>query len=352
MTGSPAWEAAVDVARLARWMDTQSLESGPILDVVQLTGGTQNILLRFSRGAREFVLRRPPLDARPEVRATIAREARVLAGLAGTAVPHPSLFAACLDEKVLGAPFYLMAPVDGFNASARRLPALHAHDLAVQRRMGFSMIDALLQLGEVDLQAAGLGDFGKPQGFLERQVARWSSQLENYRLHAGWPGPASLPGVADVAQWLEKHRPQASRPGILHGDFHLANVMFSPASGEVAAVIDWELATTGDPLLDLGWLVATWPDASGQGAGTIHVSPWSGFATADELLVYYRERSSRDTAAINWYVVLARFKLGILLEGSYARSCAGQSPEALGIQHHRSALRLFSQAQDLMASLV
>ncbi|MDB5868725.1 MAG: ecdysteroid kinase family protein [Polaromonas sp.] len=347
----PGWQEAVDTVRLAQWMDAQQLESGPILDTVQLTGGTQNILLRFRRGAREFVLRRSPLQARPEVRATIAREARVLAALTGTAVPHPALFAACLDEQVLGAPFYLMAPVEGFNASGSALPVLHAANAEVQRRMGFSMVDALLRLGEVDPQAVGLGNFGKPQGFLERQVARWSSQLESYRVHAGWPGPASLPSVAEVAQWLQTNRPNPSRIGILHGDFHLANVMFSPDSGEVVAVIDWELATVGDPLLDLGWLVATWPDDSGQGAGTIHVTPWQGFPTAAELVTYYRERSPRDLSCIDWYVVLARFKLGILLEGSHARSCAGKSPEALGRRHHASALRLFSQAQGLMARL-
>jgi aminoglycoside phosphotransferase (APT) family kinase protein len=347
----PAWQAAIDVARLAQWMDAQQLESGPVTGAVQLTGGTQNILLRFRRGAQEFVLRRPPLLAGPEVRATIAREARVLAALAGTAVPHPRLIAACLDETVLGAPFYLMGPVEGFNASANALPALHAGSLEVQRRMGFSMVDALLRLGEVDPQAVGLGDFGKPQGFLARQVARWSGQLDGYRVHAGWPGPDSLPGVAQVARWLQAHRPEPSRTGILHGDFHLANVMFRPDSGEVAAVIDWELATVGDPLLDLGWLVATWPDASGQGAGTIQVTPWRGFATAAELVAHYRERSPRDLSSIDWYVVLARFKLGILLEGSHARSCAGTSPEALGRRHHASALRLLGQAQDLMARL-
>lgn len=348
---SKIWQEAVNVARLTQWMDTQQLERGPITEVVQLTGGTQNILLRYRRGVREFVLRRPPLEARPEVRATIAREARVLAALANTQVPHPTLFAACLDEQVLGAPFYLMAQVEGFNASGSPLPALHAGSPEIQRRMGFAMVDALLRLGDIDPQTVGLADFGRPQGFLERQVARWSSQLESYQVHAGWPGSASLPGVTEVAQWLQAHRPEPSRTGILHGDFHLANVMFSPDSGEVAAVIDWELATTGDPLLDLGWLVATWPDASGQGAGTIHVTPWQGFATADELVAYYRERSPRDLSAIDWYVVLARFKLGILLEGSYARSCAGKSPEALGRQHHASALRLFSQAEDLMAQL-
>lgn len=345
-----AWQAAIDADALARWMDRQQLGSGPIVEARLLTGGTQNILLRFKRGTREFVLRRPPLHARPEVCATIVREARVLGALAGSPVPHPALYAACAEDHVLGAPFYLMAPVEGFNASAAPLPALHG-DPAVQQRMGYSMVDALLRLGEVDPHAAGLDGFGKPQGFLERQVTRWRSQLEHYQVHEGWPGPASLPGVAEVAQWLEANRPEPSRTGILHGDFHLANVMFRPDSGELAAVIDWELATLGDPLLDLGWLVATWPDTLGQGAGTIHVTPWQGFPTAGELVEYYRIRSTRGLASIDWYVVLARFKLGILLEGSHARACAGKAPAPLGERHHASALRLLSQARERIEQL-
>ncbi len=346
-----AWQVAVDVVRLAKWMDTLQLESGEITEAIPLVGGTQNILLRFRRGTREFVLRRSSPQARPEVWATIAREARLLGALVETEVPHPKLFATCLDGQVLGAPFYLMSQVKGFNASAKPLPALHANDLVVQRRMGFSMVDVLLKLAEVDPQAVGLDGFGKPQGFLERQVTRWQRQLDSYSVHTEWPGASSLPGVADVAAWLEENRPQASTTGILHGDFHLANVMFQPDCGEVAAVIDWELATLGDPLLDLGWLLATWPDATGQGAGTIRVVPWRSFPTADELLKYYGERSSRDLSSIDWYVVLARFKLGILLEGSYARSCSGQSSPVLGRQHHASALRLFSQAHTLIAQL-
>jgi len=344
------WQAAVDLDKLAQWMDAQHLESGPIIGATPLTGGTQNILLRFTRGTREFVLRRPPLHARAEVCATIAREARVLGALAGSAVPHPALFGACVDDSVLGAPFYLMAPVAGFNASATPLHHLHAQP-QTQQRMGYSMVDALLRLGEVDPFAVGLADFGKPQGFLERQVARWSTQLQHYQVHAGWPGPASLPGVVEVAQWLEANRPEPSRSGILHGDFHLANVMFRDDSAELAAIIDWELATVGDPLLDLGWLVATWPNAEGQGAGTIRVTPWLGFPSAAELVDYYRERSDRDLSALDWYVVLARFKLGILLEGSYARSCAGKASVELGDRHHASAVRLLGQAKDLIAQL-
>lgn len=339
-----AWQAAVDLQRLARWMDSQGLERGEIGEAKALTGGTQNILVRLRRGGREFVLRRPPLHARPQVHATIVREARVLGALAGTRVPHPGLIAACADAEVLGAPFYLMEPIDGFNPSGSPLPAPHAADPALRRRMGFAAVDALLRLGEVDPQAVGLADFGRPQGFLERQVPRWRAHLDSCHEHVGWPGPAALPGVDEVGRWLEARRPQAFTPGILHGDFHLSNMMFRPDGPEVAAIIDWELATLGDPLLDLGWLVATWPDASGQGAGTIRVSPWQGFPDAGELVARYRDFSARDLSALDWYVVLAGYKLGILLEVSHARSCAGKAPRDIGQKHHASAVRLLRQA--------
>ncbi len=338
------WQAAVDLARLARWMDSHGLEAGAIDGARMLTGGTQNILVRFRRGAREFVLRRPPVQPRPEGNKTILREARVLAALASTEVPHARLIASCADSEVLGAPFYLMAPVEGFNASGMPLPPPHARDPAMRHRMGLAMVDALLSLGAVDPASVGLADFGRAEGFLERQVPRWRSQLEGYAVYEGWPGPQALPGVREVGDWLDAHRPAHFTPGILHGDFHLANVMFRLDGPEVAAVIDWELATLGDPLLDLGWLVATWPDRSGQGAGTISVTPWDGFAQAEELVEHYRGRSSRDLSAIDWYVVLASYKLGVLLEGSHARSCAGKAPRETGERHHASALRLLDTA--------
>lgn len=346
-----SWRAAVDFDRLAQWMDGQRLEAGPLEHPQALTGGTQNILLRFRRGPREFVLRRPPLLARLDGNKTILREARLLAALAGTAVPHARLIAACDDSAVLGAPFYLMEPVDGFNASGTPLPALHAADPAIRARMGLAMVEALLCLHAVDHQAIGLADFGRPQGFLQRQVPRWRAQLESYSAYAAYhqgPGAAGLPGASAVGDWLEAHGPAHFTPGLLHGDFHLANVMFRRDGPELAALIDWELATIGDPLLDLGWLVATWPDASGQGAGTIQVAPAEGFVTTEQLIDHYRAGSPRDLSAIDWYVVLACFKLAILLEGSYARTfsqtAADDAATALGQRHHASALRLLTQA--------
>ena len=339
------WQQLVDLERLAQWMDTLGLESGPIEVPRRLTGGTQNLLLRFRRGERDFVLRRPSAELREVGRKTIAREARLLKALAGSRVPHAGLIADCADQSVLGASFYLMEPVQGFNPNdAAGLPAPHAEQPALRRRMGLAMVDALVRLGEIDYEAVGLADFGRPEGFHQRQVSRWLAQLDSVKDYPGWPGAAGLPGLERLAHWLNEHCPQQFQVGIQHGDFHLSNVMFQPDSGELAAIVDWELATIGDPLLDLAWLVVTWPGADGRGAGTIEVHPWDGFCSSDELVAHYRAGSSRSLADFNWYLVLAGFKLGIFLEVSHARACAGKAPKITGEKHHASALRLFEAA--------
>lgn len=334
----------VDLQRLAAWMDGLALGAGPIMEATPLTGGTQNILLRFARGGNRYVLRCPVQGARAEIHHAFRRESRLLTALAQTAVPHPRLIAGCDDASVLGAPFYLMEPVDGFTATPAPLPPRYAADRAWRHRMGLSMVDALLQLGAVDTIQAGLADFGKPDGFLERQAPRWLQHLERCKEQPGWPGPGALPDVGCIADWLTAHIPATCVPGILHGDYHFGNVMFHHDRPELAAIIDWEMATLGDPLLDLGWLVATWPDASGQGAGTIRIQPVDGLPSTDELIAHYRERSKRDLSAIDWYIMLARFKLGIMLEASYARACAGKAPAGIGARHHASAVRLLEQA--------
>ncbi len=342
------WRTLVDTERLAAWMQARGLGSGPVSDVQLLAGGTQNMLLRLRRGPLQVVLRRPSRHPRAGADETMRREARVLAALAGTPVAHPALIAACDDPTVLGTCFYLMQPVQGFNPSMG-LPPLHAGDATLRRRMGLAMVDAIAALGMLDAQALGLGDFGRPAGFLERQVARWRSQLQAYAQCDGWPGPAALPGVAEVGAWLEQQRPQAGAPGLLHGDFHLSNVMFRHDSAELAAVVDWELSTLGDPLLDLGWLIATWPAPDGSHHIAHRVQPWEGFATADELIARYAERSTRDLSAVRWYTVLACYKLGIVLEGSHARACAGLAPAATGQRLHQAAVGLLHKAHRLMA---
>jgi len=335
--------------RLAAWMDEQGLGAGAIEHIVPLTGGSQNVIVRFVRDGRAYVLRRPPAHPTADGNETMRREARILGALAGTSVPHPGLIAACADESVIGAAFYLMAPVDGFNPGVG-LPPRHAAEPALRHRMGLAMVEAIAALGTIDHRAAGLDGFGNPDGFLERQVARWRQQLDSYGRHAGWPGRAALPGVEAIADWLDAQRPAPSAPGILHGDFHLKNVLFRIDSPEIAAVIDWELATIGDPLLDLGWLLATWRDQGAPASqAQIVVEPWDGFPTPAELIAHYGAASGRDVAGARWYAVLACYKLAILLEGSHARARAGKAPAAIGERMHASAIRLLGKAEPLAA---
>lgn len=336
-------DVGVDLAALEAWMDGQGLGSGPLEDVERLTGGTQNILLRFGRAGRGYILRRPPPVLRANSNETMRREARVLGALAGTDVPHPGLIAACPDEDVIGAAFYLMEPIDGFNAT-QGLPALHAGDEAIRHRMGLAMVDAIAALSQVDYRAVGLEGFGKLDNYLERQVGRWASQLASYAEMPGWSGPDAIPGVEKVARWLDDHRPDAFQPGIIHGDFHFGNVLFRRDSGELAAVVDWELCTLGDPLLDLGWLVATWPEGEKPHATDVAITPWDGFATPAELVARYAARTGRDLAHFDWFAVLACYKLGIILEGTHARACAGKAPRDVGDRLHAHTIYLFERA--------
>lgn len=344
------WQALVDTDRLCAWMDREGLESGPILDARPLAGGSQNLLLHLRRGAREFVLRRPPANPLMNGSETMRREARVLRALAASDVPHPRLIAACATEDVLGVAFCLLEHVEGFTATSG-LPPLHAGDPALRRRMGFAFVDGIAALAAVDHVAAGLADFGRTDAFLERQVARWWRQLEGYAAFAGWEGPGALPQLENTAKWLEDNRPRSFTPGIMHGDYHLANVMFRLDGPELAAIVDWELATIGDPLIDLGWVLAGWPDDDGAGSPLgMRIEPWNGFPTGRELVARYAERSTRDLGAIGWYTVFACYKLGILLEGTHARACAGLAPRATGEALHAGAIGLLARAADLQRS--
>ena len=336
-------EAGVDLAVLAAWMDGEGLGSGPIEDARLLAGGTQNVLLRFSRAGRAYVLRRPPQHLRANSNETMRREARMLAALAGTAVPHPGLIADCADEAVLGAAFYLMEPIDGFNPSTGLEP-LHAGSEAVRHRMGLALVEGIAALGALDYRERGLADFGKVDGYLERQVARWKAQLDSYAQFPGWPGPGQIPGVDKVAAWLERHRPSTFQPGIIHGDYHLSNVMYRHDGPELAAIVDWELTTIGDPLLDLGWLLATWQETDQPREFGVNITPWSGFPSPQELVEHYRPRTTRDMSAIDWYAVLACYKLGLILEGTHARACAGQAPKETGDRLHAHTIGLFERA--------
>ncbi|NNE72336.1 MAG: phosphotransferase family protein [Acidimicrobiales bacterium] len=327
---------------LARWMDRESLGDGPITEPALLAGGTQNILLHFRRGDRGFVMRHPPRHKRPRSDQTMEREARVLAAIADSGVPHPAFIASCSDHDVLGSSFYLMEPVEGYNPGAEGLPE-HFTEADV-RTMGFEMVDAIATLSHVDYQAVGLEGFGRPDGWVERQVDRWKSQLDGYSDIAEYPGP-DVGDVEAVTAWLRADQPTDFQPGVLHGDCHFLNVLYQPNSPRLAALLDWELSTVADPLLDLGQLLSQWPI---DGAVNIGLAR-PGWPTPDEVIDRYATQTDRDMSSIQWFRVLACYRLGIILEGSNARGHAGQMPRDVAESLHQAAVGLFTKAEQLIA---
>ena len=341
--------AGVDLAAVETWMDGEGLGAGPISDATPIGGGTQNVMVRFSRDRREYVLRRGPEHLRPGSNKVIAREFQVLRALRGTDVPHAELIASCSDAEVLGdAVFYLMEPIDGFNAGLE-LPEQAAGTPELRRELGFALVEALVSLGRVDHRAVGLGDFGRPDGFLDRQVDRWLGELASHQSLPGYP-EVELPHVGEVADWLRERVPTDWTPGLMHGDFHACNVMFRRDAPAVAAIVDWEMATIGDPLLDLGWLMATWDldGAPEEFAGRLTRA--GGLPSADELAERYADRSGRALDQLPWYTVLACFKLAIILEGSHARARSDLAPRHIGDRLHATALALFERAHVILTT--
>jgi aminoglycoside phosphotransferase (APT) family kinase protein len=328
-------ESPVDLPALGAWMYERGIGAGPITNVHKLGGGTQNIVLQFSQAGRDYVLRRPPVHKREGNDETMRREARILAALAGSAVPHPGLIAACGDEQILGAAFYLMEPVDGGN------PIEHPPEPPAQPAFGMAMIDALLALAAVDVDDVGLGDLGRRDGWLERQVPRWTRRLQKYAQTTGYTPPGGAL-TAEIAVWLDEHRPKAWQPGLVHGDYHIGNVMADPHTGRLTAIVDWELASIGDPLLDLGQLLVTWPTPGG--AGLFDELPL--LPTRGELIARYAAISGRDLGDLNWFYVLAGFRLGVVLEETHVRALAGKVPPELGERFRMFATNLFIAAHD------
>lgn len=327
---------------LVEWMDAHCVGAGAITDVRTLSGGTQNRLLSFSREGQRFVLRMPPEVKRANSDDTMRREARILAALDGTDVPHPRLVAAEPDTALTGDAFYLMEAVDGFTAPAG-WPTGFIDGAERVRRVGLSAADALAELAAVDYTEVGLADFARPGGFVERQISRWQWQLESYQ-------PAhTLPSteVAILVQWLQDNRPATESTGIMHGDFHLGNLLLSPDTGEVAAIVDWELATIGDPLLDLAQFLVCWPGTDGNDAfgNIMPVEPVPGLASEAEIVERYAAKSGRCLDALLWFKVLAAFRLAALLEGTSVRAARGDVPAELGERFHRTSVGLIRQAQ-------
>ena len=317
-------EELVDPERLAAWMDAEGLERGAAVDVERITTGHSNEVFRVTRGERVFVLRRPPRTPLSPTAHDMAREFRLLRAFFGrAAVPVPEPIACCVDTDVLGVPFYLMAPIDGV-VVRETMPAPWAGADGAPRACAEALIDALAGIHAFDWRAGGLDGFGKPDGYLERQVPRWLGQLERYATRP-------LPDVDAAGRWLQAHTPAMQRPAVIHGDYKLDNVMFaSRLPVELVAVVDWEQSTVGDPLVDLGWVIGLWT-SPGERATLAGASPFAAAAdvpTRRELVARYAQRSGRDVSNLPFYCVLGLFKLACVMEGSFARFRAGTSDDA------------------------
>jgi aminoglycoside phosphotransferase (APT) family kinase protein len=284
-----------------------------------------------------MVLRRPPQHPRPTSDKTMLREIAVLQTLAGTPVPHPAFIAGCDDLAVLGVVFYLMEEVDGFNPG-NEMAQPYVDDAVMRHDVGPAYAASLARLGNVEWEGSPLAAIRRPGSFLARQVPQFLALLESYR-HEDYD-PGSLPEVTQLATWLEDNRPDDGEPGIMHGDAHLNNVLLRRDRPELAAFIDWEMCTIGDPLLDLGWMMVCWPsDPNTIDAGS-ELAALGGLATRAELLDAYSSAGGRRTSRLDWFKALACFKLGIVIEGTWSRYLAGQASWEAGQRLHASATSL------------
>jgi aminoglycoside phosphotransferase (APT) family kinase protein len=307
----------MDVERLGAWMDSVGLPgTGESIEWSYVSGGSQNEIYEVQRGALHGALRIPPPTA-PESRdAGIVREWRIIEALDGTDVPHTSAIAACTDMTVLGRAFYLMGFIDGWSPmGVDKWPTPFDADLEARKGLALQLVEGIGLLSQVDWRAKGLQDLGRPDGFHERQVDRWTGFLERIQ---GRP----LPGLDVASTWLRSHHPIDYLPGIMHGDYQFANVMYRHgAPARLAAIVDWEMGTVGDPKLDLGWVVQSWPaDTSAPEAAESSYVDLFGMPSRDELLEHYSNVSGRQVDDIDYYVILAKWKLAIVLEQGFQRA--------------------------------
>jgi len=308
--------------RLAAYLEERLPGDGSV-DVERHPFGHSNVTYYVTRGERRFVLRRPPEGPFPPGTHDVAREYRVLAGLDGSGVRAPRVVLLCDDAAVIGAPFYVMDRVDGVVIREHMPDALDG--AGDRRRIGEELVDALVELHAVDPAAAGLGGLGKPEGFCARQIRRRREQLAMTVAHT-----RPRPDLEAVAAWLADNVPPSPAPTIVHGDYNLHNVAFAPASpARLVAIYDWELATIGDPLTDVGWMIATWREASDPESvlGDLAMTAGPGFLTRARLAARYEERSGRRFEHPTFYRVLALFRLAVALEGLYALHLLGTSDD-------------------------
>jgi aminoglycoside phosphotransferase (APT) family kinase protein len=316
-----------DVGRLTAWLDSQGLGTGAPLEHRYISGGSQNEIYELRRGDLHCAMRIPPPSAPADRDAGIFREWRIIEALGGTDVPHTEAIAVCTDPTVLGRTFYLMGFVDGWSpmSTRRRWPAPFDTDLDARRGLAFELVEGIARLSKVDWRAKGLADLGRPDGFHERQVARWTAFLERIK-------GRDLPGFDEAAAWLRARRPLDYVPGLMHGDYQFANVMFhNGAPARLAAIVDWEMGTVGDPKLDLAWVVQSWPEDTSGGDGSVGgYVDMTGMPSRTEVLGHYARASGRQVDDIDYYSVLARWKLAIVLEQGYQRAADDPKLEGFG----------------------
>jgi aminoglycoside phosphotransferase (APT) family kinase protein len=305
--------------------------------------GHSNITYLIARGGAEVVLRRPPRPPLPPSAHDVLREARLLRALRPTAARVPDVLAVCEDPATIGAPFYVMELVPGEVIVTSVPPALDTP--AERRRIGEELIDALVEIHGVDWRAAGLEGFGKPTGYLERQLRRFGGLWELNKTR-------EIAAVESVGHWLGEHLPSSGAATIVHGDFRLGNTLFaSEAPARLEAVLDWEMATIGDPLADIGYLCMMWSEAGDPTGGLRDhlgkVTRAEGFPTRAELIARYEEGSGRSMSNVRWYTTLALWKSVVFMEGNYKRAIAGTTDDPYLKQFGEGVLELASQAEQV-----
>lgn len=293
--------------------------AGPLSAQI-LPGGRSNLTFLLSDGRQTWVLRRPPLGHVLETAHDMAREHRVMSALKGSVVPVPTMVALCRDPDVLGAPFYVMSYISGtVFRSTEQLSALSGEDAA---RTSEALVRALVGLHTTDVSQVGLADLGRPQGYLQRQVGRWAKQLDSTHTR-------QLYGVQQLGERLKASIPNGSRATLVHGDYKLDNVVMDATTpGRLLAVLDWEMATLGDPITDLVNLVIWWDgvrDVNGDAFAAVPAD-MAGFPASSVLVESYRNLSALDLQALPWYLGLAYFKLAAIFEGMYYREAQGLTP--------------------------
>jgi aminoglycoside phosphotransferase (APT) family kinase protein len=304
---------------LLEFLGRSGLEAPTDLDASPVGDGHSNVTFALSTGV---VLRRPPRGPLPPSAHDVLREARLLTALEPTPVRAPRVLVVCDDESVIGAPFYVMERVEGVVVTDTIPTVLDNPEQ--RRRIADELIDALVELHAVDWMAAGLEGFGKPTGYLERQLRRFTGLWEHNKTR-------EIPAVEQVGNWLRANMPESPPATVVHGDYRLGNTMLAAeAPARLIAIFDWEMATIGDPLADLGYMMVHWIEADDPPVGAFNlqsVSRLEGFPTRAEMIARYEERSGRSMQALNWYVTLALWKAIVFMEGNYKRAIQGSTDD-------------------------